>query len=121
VIRILFLATTIILISAVGSAQVEKSHGGWFKLAGRVSDKNGRAVQWGRVCLEETHGHILKMKSLGHDGRFVLLWLNSRLHYEIYAEQGDLVSETVLIDDPAEGGTEIVSVNLTLKNNQDGK
>ena len=117
--RILFLAVIIIFISAVGIAQVQKNHARWFKLAGKVIDKSGSPVQWGRVCLKETHGHILKMKPIGNDGHFNLSWLDARFNYEIYAEQGNVVSENVFIDGSSQAET--VLIDLKLKINQSRK
>ena len=96
-------------------AQVQVSHIRWFKIAGKVLDKNGHPVHQGRVCLKDAHAHILRIKSIGHNGQFDLMWLDARLDYEIYAEQGNSISKSVLV--PAYPETEKVVIELRLEPN----
>jgi hypothetical protein len=87
-----------VLLSAHAStSQVEKEYARWFNVVGRVVDRNGHPIQWGRIWVKDTHAHRLKVKPINPDGRFAINWLDSRLDYEIYAEQGAAVSDRVIV------------------------
>jgi hypothetical protein len=107
------------LSSPVSAAQAQKDHVRWFKVAGKVLDKNGRPIQWGRVCLKDTHAHNLRIKPIGRDGHFDLTGLDARLDYEIYAEQGDTASEKVQVSGSPKAAK--VVVELKLNRTQDEK
>jgi hypothetical protein len=113
------LVMIVALHAPISLGQAQKQHVRWFKLVGKVLDKNGRPIQWGQVCLKETHAHFLRIKPIDRDGRFALMWLDSRLDYELYADQGDTFSTKVFVSDPQEA-SEIV-VNLKLSGNQNEK
>lgn len=81
---------------------------------GQVIDESGRPIQWGRVYIQDSRAHILKIKPVARDGRFNITWLDARLDYEIYAEQDNLVSEKVLISG-SQAAAEVV-ITLKLKN-----
>jgi hypothetical protein len=85
------------LSASVGLARPQQFHKSWFKVLGRVLDRNGRPIQWGRVYVKDVHAHFLRIKQVDRDGRFSLGLLDARLDYEIYAAQDDLVSEKAQI------------------------
>ena len=95
----------------VARAQTQKGHVRWFKVAGKVLDMNGRPIQWGRVYLKDIGGHFIRIKPISRDGHFDPIWLDAQLDYEIYAEQGDAVSEKVLVS----GSQKAPEVVITLK------
>jgi hypothetical protein len=101
----------VILSISVGLAHPQKDHKSWFKVLGRVIDGSGHPIKCGRVYIKDSHAHILKIRSVGRDGRFNIAWLDARLDYEISAEQDDLVSEKVLLS----GSQSAAEVVITLK------
>jgi prepilin-type processing-associated H-X9-DG protein len=107
----LVIAMLVVLSASISSARPQKDHKSWFKVVGRVFDGSGRPIQWGRVYIKDSHAHFLKIKPVGHDGRFNVAWLDARLDYEIYAEKDDQVSEKVLIS----GSQSAAEVVITLK------
>jgi hypothetical protein len=62
---------------------------------------------------------LLKIKPISPDGRFAFKWLDSRLDYEIYAEQGAAVSAKVLVSGNRK--SQEVVIKLKLSRNQDEK
>ena len=82
---------------SVGLARPPDGHILWFKIVGRVFDRNGRPIHWGRVYVKDTHAHFLRIKPVDRYGHFSLAGLDARLDYEIYAEKDDLVSKKILI------------------------
>jgi hypothetical protein len=82
---------------SVSLAQPPKGHSLWFNVVGRVLDRNGRPIHWGRIYVKDTHAHFLRIKPVDRYGQFSLAGLDARLDYEIYAEQDELVSKKVII------------------------
>jgi hypothetical protein len=98
-------------------AQPQTGHISWFRLAGRVLDRNGRPTHWGRIYVKDTHAHFLRIKPVDRDGHFSLPSLDARLDYEVYAEQDGMVSEKVQISGSQK--TPEVSVELKLSAKQE--
>jgi hypothetical protein len=109
-----------ILLNAQASAgQSEKGFIRWFSVAGKVLDLNGRPIQWGRIWVKDTQAHRLKAKPINPDGRFAIKWLDSRLDYEIYAEQGSAVSDRVIVS--GNRSSKNIVIELKLGKNQQEK
>jgi hypothetical protein len=109
--RTLVIAILLALCPSASPARPQKGQISWFKVVGRVLDRNGRPIHWGRVYVRDTHAHFLRIKPVDHDGHFNVVGLDARLDYAVYAEQDDLLSEKVLISGPKK----IPEVVITLK------
>jgi hypothetical protein len=96
---------------SISLAQPPKDHVLWFKVVGRVLDRNGLPIHWGRVYLKDTHSHLLRIRAVDNGGHFSLLGLDAQLDYEVYGEQDDLVSKKVLIS----GSKKTPEVTIELK------
>ena len=103
------------LSASVSLARPQKGHISWFKVVGRVLDGNGRPIHWGRVYLNDTHSHLLRIKAVDRDGHFSLLGLDAQLDYEVYAEQDDLVSKKVLISGSQKTPEMMIELKLSAK------
>ncbi|HXP80161.1 MAG TPA: hypothetical protein VN976_09670 [Verrucomicrobiae bacterium] len=111
----LVIAILVALSAPVSLARPQKVHISWFEVVGRVLDGNGRPVHWGRVYVKDSHAHFLRIKAVDRDGHFSLVGLDSRLDYEVYAEQDDLLSEKVLISGSQKTAEMIVELKLSAK------
>jgi len=69
---------------SISLAQPPKDHVLWFKVVGRVLDRNGLPIHWGRVYLKDTHSHLLRIRAVDNGGHFSLLGLDAQLDYEVY-------------------------------------
>jgi hypothetical protein len=113
--RTLVVATLVALCTSVSLARPDKDHRSWFKIVGRVLDASGRPTSWGRVYLKDTRGHFLRIKPVNPDGHFTSALLDSRLDYEVYAEQDDLSSEKILISGPKKTPEVVITLKLINK------
>jgi hypothetical protein len=111
----LVMAMVVALSASVSLARPQKAHISWFKVVGRVLDGNGRPIHWGRVYVKDTHAHFLRIKAVDRDGHFSFVGLGARLDYEVYAEQGDLVSKKVLISGSQNTPEVIIELKLNTK------
>ena len=110
--RTLVLAILLALCPSASLARPEKGQISWFKVVGRVLDGNGRPIHWGRVYVRDTHAHFLRIRPVNPDGHFTSVLLDSRLDYEVYAEQDDLTSEKILISGPKKTPEVIITLRL---------
>jgi hypothetical protein len=109
----------ILLNTNVRAGQSEKENTRWFSIVGKVLDTNGHPIRWGRVWLKDKHAHLLKVKPINPHGGFAIRWLDSRLDYEIYAEQGSEVSDTVTVS--GNRSSEDLVMELKLRRNKQVK
>jgi hypothetical protein len=119
--RTLVVATLVALCTSISLAQLEKAHGSWIKIVGRVLDATGRPTSWGRFYVKDTRGHFLRIKPVNPDGHFNSALLEARLDYEVYAEQGDLSSEKVLISGPKKTAEVVIILRLQKKERKENK
>jgi hypothetical protein len=105
--------------ASVNLARPQQGPISWFKVVGRVLDRNERPIHWGRVYVKDTHAHFLRIKPVGRDGHFSLVGLDARLDYEVYAEQDDVVSKKVLISGSQK--TREVMIELKLNTKQENQ
>ena len=115
----LVIAMLAALVVSVSLARPQKGHVSWFKVVGRVLDGSGRPIHWGRVYLKDTHAHFLRIKPVDRYGHFGPVDLDARLDYEVYAEQGDLMSEKVIISGSQK--TPEVTIELKLSTKQENR
>jgi hypothetical protein len=113
--RALVIAALAALCSSASLARPQKDHRSWFRVVGRVLDTNGRPIRWGRVYVKDTHAHFLRIKPVDRDGHFNSALLNTRLDYEVYAEQDEVSSEKVLIAGPEKTSEIVITLTLSRK------
>jgi hypothetical protein len=65
--------------------------------------------------VKDTRAHFLRIKPVDRDGHFNSALLNARLDYEIYAEQGEVLSERVLISGPEKTPEVVITLTLSRK------
>jgi hypothetical protein len=113
--RILVVAILLTLCPSASLARPQKGQISWFKVVGRVLDRNGRPIHWGRVYVSDTHAHFLRIKPVDHGGHFNVVGLDARLDYVVYAEQDDLLSEKVFISGPKKSPKVVITLKLINK------